>query len=196
MHYKLDEYLELPRTQGIVRIFMGDRNYIIGCTTSISSMVRKKRRRLNENTYTNRYMQFDFNTYGEDAFQVEVLEVFEGYTKEQMVERKQYHMSNYKNLYNIATDGISRKGVRNTKEMNAAILQSAIGRPVSTETREKIAKAHRGENNISAKLKEYDIPYIRKMVNKGIDRDTIAEVYEVSKSTIARIAVNKGWSHV
>lgn len=47
-----------------------------------------------------------------------------------------------------------------------------------------------------SKLKESDIPNIRKMLSQGISQATIAEIYSVSQVAISCIALRRTWRHV
>jgi len=49
---------------------------------------------------------------------------------------------------------------------------------------------------LKAKLKEADIPEIRKLLDLGISQRLIALKYGVSQSLISRIKLGKNWQHV
>ena len=53
-----------------------------------------------------------------------------------------------------------------------------------------------GSKHAQAKLKEADIPEIRKLLNLGISQRLIASKYGVSQSLISRIKLGKNWQHV
>lgn len=55
---------------------------------------------------------------------------------------------------------------------------------------------NKGENHGRAKLKETDIPQIRKMIKNGNTLEEIAKVYNIHKSTIFKIKQRVLWTHV
>lgn len=67
-------------------------------------------------------------------------------------------------------------------------------------TRDKMARnrqgAPRGSNQPMAKLKEDDIPTIRRMIGEGIPCTQIARLYGVSNRPIYTIKHGTGWTHV
>lgn len=54
----------------------------------------------------------------------------------------------------------------------------------------------KGENNNSAKLKEEDILNIKKLLKDGYKDKYIANLYNVSRSNITMIRLNRSWKHV
>ena len=50
-----------------------------------------------------------------------------------------------------------------------------------------------GENNHRTTLKKSDLPLIMELLGSGMEHKEIAEKFEVSKSTIGRIAIGKHW---
>lgn len=67
------------------------------------------------------------------------------------------------------------------------------GRAVCQLRPERLA---RGTRHGCAKLKESDIPTIRRMCQEGIHQRVIAKKYDVSQSQIAAINTGKTWKHV
>lgn len=53
----------------------------------------------------------------------------------------------------------------------------------------------RGSAHPHSKLTEPDVAYIRKAASDGESHQFLAEMYEVSKSTITRIVQGKSWKH-
>ena len=53
-----------------------------------------------------------------------------------------------------------------------------------------------GDKHGRSKLKEWQIPYIRALLENGISYDAVAQAYGVSKSAIERVGYNKAWTHV
>ena len=57
-------------------------------------------------------------------------------------------------------------------------------------------RGFRGSKNNNSKLKEEDIPIIRKLISDGISCRKIGEIYGVSGMPIESIKSNKSWKHV
>lgn len=55
---------------------------------------------------------------------------------------------------------------------------------------------NRGSNNGTSKLKEADIPKIRELLKTKLSQQKIANMFNVSRSAILMIHLNKRWSHV
>lgn len=53
-----------------------------------------------------------------------------------------------------------------------------------------------GSNNGMSKLKESDIPQIRQLLRDGLTQDKIANMFNVSRSAILLIKLNKRWMHI
>jgi DNA invertase Pin-like site-specific DNA recombinase len=54
----------------------------------------------------------------------------------------------------------------------------------------------RGEQHGNSRLKEWQIPYIRTLLENGASHADIARAYNVDKATIGRIARGKTWTHI
>jgi hypothetical protein len=68
------------------------------------------------------------------------------------------------------------------------------GRKSSQETKNKLSDIFSGEGNNSHKLKWTDIRTIRLLLEHKIcNQVAIAKAYDVDKTTISRIALNKSW---
>lgn len=50
-----------------------------------------------------------------------------------------------------------------------------------------------GSKNGRAKLKDADIPEIKKLYSSGLPQKKIADLFGVHQTTISRIVINKGW---
>lgn len=75
---------------------------------------------------------------------------------------------------------------------------SRYGKIISEDTRKKmIGSAKRGFENVTAKLSEEDVVYIRKMYeNKEHTYIKLAELYGISKSNIGSILRRNTWKHI
>lgn len=56
-------------------------------------------------------------------------------------------------------------------------------------------RGFRGDKNGMAKLKNEDVPEIRKLISKGFSFNKIASLYNVSKSTIKSIRNKRNWTY-
>jgi hypothetical protein len=56
--------------------------------------------------------------------------------------------------------------------------------------------APKGEGNYNSKLKEADIPEIRRLSTSGMSRQEIGDVFSVSRAAIWKILKGEMWSHV
>jgi predicted DNA-binding protein (UPF0251 family) len=54
----------------------------------------------------------------------------------------------------------------------------------------------KGEKQKAAKLKDSDIPEIRRMLASGLRKKDIAQHFGIAKQTLHRIQTGKGWKHV
>lgn len=57
-------------------------------------------------------------------------------------------------------------------------------------------EAVRGERNGSSKLKDSDVIKIKKLLSEGVKSYKIAEMFNISQSTISEIKNNKKWTHI
>lgn len=75
---------------------------------------------------------------------------------------------------------------------------SRYGKTISEDTRKKmIGSARRGSENVTAKLNEEDVIYIRKIYeNKEHSHSKLAKIYGVSKSNILSILNRNTWKHI
>lgn len=181
---------------GIASISGLGRTYVIGSSLNIKKQVRAEYGRLKKGTHKNRYLQLDFNEFGEDAFEVRILENTGTVSLDDMYERKLFHMNRRKNLYNIQTDGRSRKGLVNSKKTREAIILSNKERIYTEEMLQRLSESKQGEVNGNHKLTESDIHLIRRMGAQGYTYRQIAAVFLVHYSTIGLIVSRKAWTHV
>lgn len=112
---------------------------------------------------------------------------------------------------------LSKKGRIWKDEWKKKLSQSCMGRKFSEETRDKMRKwslgrkrpecGNPGESNPKAKLTEKDVIWIRKVyyTNKSYSTPTpkgkyrvkeLAEIYNMSTSTIRNVVLRKTWTHI
>jgi len=59
----------------------------------------------------------------------------------------------------------------------------------------KPERTARGERQGNSKLKEWQIPYIKKLLASGISQTHIGRAYGIDRSTVGHIARGKNWAH-
>lgn len=62
--------------------------------------------------------------------------------------------------------------------------------------REQKGRGPQGERQWSAKLKEIEIPIIRKLFSTGTTQAELAKLYNISQGTISCVVSNKTWKHI
>lgn len=110
---------------------------------------------------------------------------------------------------------IAHLGKLHTKEAKDKMSASRLGKPLSNkhikaisaghigvsiphteETKQKMSKQRRGENNIKAKLSEEDVINIIELIKKDMTNKDIADQYNVAKISIWKIRAGKAWKHI
>lgn len=117
----------------------------IGSTSNLKQRWAVHRCKLKYNRHGNRYLQKDWNEYGETSFEFIALEKVE---IDSLVEREQWHLDHLfesSNYYNIAPMADSSLGVKHTAETIAKNRESNRGKIISAEQRAKISVANKGK---------------------------------------------------
>jgi len=86
---------------------------------------------------------------------------------------------------------IKSTGRKHTKEAKEKMSKKRIGKKISEETRKKLSFLRTGEKNAACKIKNSEIPNIKKRLSKGENVQKIAKEYNVTKQCIYRIKKNK-----
>jgi len=75
-----------------------------------------------------------------------------------------------------------------------------LGISPSEDVRMKMSESqtglHIGENNRQAKLNESDVLNIKEMISEGMRNKDIAPLFNVDKTMISKIRLNKNWTHL
>lgn len=88
-------------------------------------------------------------------------------------------------------------GNKHTLETRQKMSDSLKGRIITPEHAEKIGDAQRGEKNHKAKLTTPDVVTIKQMLaDKKRSQKEIADLFSVTRSTIAAISQGLNWGHV
>lgn len=70
------------------------------------------------------------------------------------------------------------------------------GKKHSLETLTQMSQVQRGSGNANARLTENQVVEIKRMLTLGLDRQDIADSFDVSKQAISAIATGRNWKHV
>lgn len=89
-----------------------------------------------------------------------------------------------------------KNGIKNDNRVEN--LEWVTGREnIRHAVENKLHKPTKGEDQVTSKLKEKDIPLIREMYRSGdFSQQQIADIYNVSQRLISLIIRNKIWRHV
>lgn len=94
----------------------------------------------------------------------------------------------------------SQKGKIIPLESRLKMSISAKGRKLSEQTKQKMSEMrkgiHQGSKHPNAKLKDADIPLIRKRISDGASYPIIAREFKVSPSRICAIKTGSSWAHI
>lgn len=74
--------------------------------------------------------------------------------------------------------------------------EGTSGRKHTEETKYKIGFSQQGSKSYNAKLDENKVIKIKQLLKENKNRKDIANIFNVSKSTIDMIAKNKRWPHI
>ena len=138
---------------GVYRIVNKLNNKIyIGSSVCIKKRFIEHLSALRRNAHHSVHLQNAWNSYGEENFEFEILEVLEDYDNI-LVEREQYWIDYYRSYdtsfgYNISHYAGRRSGYKTSDETKEKLRQAAIGRIVSAETKERLSKMRQGEQNV------------------------------------------------
>lgn len=91
----------------------------------------------------------------------------------------------------------SEEHINNLKLAKQRQFASGFRQTISDETKSKLSELNRGSKNASAKLNESDVRCIKKMLSdKTHTGKEIADMFNVSVSTIGAIRSGRNWSHI
>ncbi|WP_340028948.1 GIY-YIG nuclease family protein [Paenibacillus sp. FSL H7-0940] len=193
----------------------------IGSTKNYRTRINKHKYMLRCGDHRNRYIQEDYDTFGEDSFLFSEIEVLN--EEGDRFNREQFWMDEVKSrgtslLYNILPVAGKARGRVHFESTKRKMSETAKGRkpseatlmaykeyrrnnPVPPETRAKMAATHRlrakrGEDSLHAKLTEEQVIEILTRIKAGEQQKDIASEYGVAKSTLSHIWNGTTWSHI
>ena len=216
--------LNVSGIYAITRKTVGKPNKIyIGSSKNIGVRWRTHKSDLNKNIHKNRHLQNNWNKYGEDSFNFEVLEIVNDLSE--LISRENqwifvldtsnrnkgfnvfsvnYNLQNIHsketkllmsiNHYDCRGKNNSFYGKTHTNEARRKISKANFGRVHSCTTRLRMSLSQpKGEDNHAAKLCNKDIPIIVEMLKQSKPLAQIAEKYQVSSAVIAAIRDGDTW---
>ena len=138
---------QLPRTPGIYRILNTvNRHCYIGSTISLYARKRAHLKLLRRGTHHNIHLQRAFNTYGEAAFEFQILEHVNDTSL--LLEREQIFMDTLKPEYNLRKIAAgSNLGIHWSEEVCRKMSETRKGRPGTPhteETKHKLGELKKG----------------------------------------------------
>ena len=104
--------------------------------------------------------------YKMDSFSLLILEVTD---KDNVLNREQYYLDEFKPVYNILTKVYNSLGFTHTEESIEKIRQKAVGRTQSLEVRKRMSENRKGYNN-SFYGKTHTLENIAKMRERALSR--------------------------
>jgi group I intron endonuclease len=181
----------------------------IGSSNDMSKRWIDHRKLLRKNTHTNQHLQNAWNKYGEQSFSFVILEHRPNDSKKALLYREQEYLDLYllkykDRCYNIATVAGSGPGpkVGNkhstlTKQKQSAGLvgnTNASGVIRSSEFKEKLSNANKGEKNSGAKLTWEKVRLIRALWEAtDATKKDLGILFNVDPYTITRIIRCDTW---
>lgn len=122
----------------------------VGSSKNIENRVKNHKWQLNKNSHPNQHLQNAWNFYGEDAFNISILEECNP-EKVILLEREQHYLDLLKPQYNFCKTAGSCLGIKRkpfTSEHRQKMSEAAKkrnGRALTPETKEKISLAKTGK---------------------------------------------------
>ena len=173
-----------------IRNVLNNKVYI-GSSVDIPERWNEHKRELSKNNHHSILLQRAWNKYGEENFKFNILEK---YSENELLNREQYyldlHMTYDRNKgYNIAKYASApMKGRKHSKETIVLLVEGLKNRDESVWLR--------GEESPNSKLKDEDIPEIKRMIYEGYKICVIADTYGVKPNTITQIKTGARWTHI
>jgi hypothetical protein len=90
-------------------------------------------------------------------------------------------------------EGCHNNGVRNDNRLSNLRWDTHVN---NESDKEQHGTVMRGDIHGSSKLRERDIPVVRKMLASGISVPEVAKKFGVAKSTIGGVKYRKAWKHI
>lgn len=154
--------------------------------------------------HCNQHLQRAWNKYGENAFVFEILEKCQSGA---CIKREQHYLDillfarnnddRFHQLgYNICRIAGNTLGYKHSEEAKLQMSKMRGGKTFSQEHKQKLSKAHRGENNHNSKLTKDDIITIKHRIYIGDKCVDIARDFNISRQTVSHIKHGRKWKYV
>jgi group I intron endonuclease len=157
----------------------------IGKSKNIAKRWPYHRKDLKLNKHKNRYLQNDWNAFGEDNFEVLTIEEC---SIDDLRNKEDYWIKYYKNLdiaYNI--DNVFSRA----PEINEKVSNTLRGRKHDPKVVEKRNKSligkNAGERHYKSKLTDEQVQEIKGLLNQGYTGKELSKLYNVSGNVISGI---------
>jgi group I intron endonuclease len=167
------------KMQGIYKIECKAENKVyIGSSTNINRRWREHKAELNNERHRNWQLQLDWDCYGDEVFNFEMLE-----ETDKLYEREHYWITQYPNNYNIAKH-----------TWNPMRQQELVDKMMQTKWDKNIAG--KTKLTFAQKLTQTDVLTIIDRINNEESDIAIAKDYKVDRSAIYCIKVGHTWKHL
>ena len=130
---------------GIYQILnIGNGHRYVGGSIEVPRRLSEHRSMLRRDTHFNRHLQFAWNKYGEDSFEVEQILT----CHPNMVEfYEQQFIDQWKPEYNLSPTAMTTFGYKHSEETRRKNSLARKGKPLKEETKKKLKEIQRGEGN-------------------------------------------------
>jgi len=121
----------------------------VGKSENIKERFAKHKNALINNYHYNKHLQRSWNKYGEDNFKFNIVEIC---SNDILSDKEKFYIKVYKTNdnkygYNLTNGGEGISGFKHSEETKKYLSEIQTGKIVSEETKQKISKAFKGENN-------------------------------------------------
>ena len=154
----------------------------VGQTIDYRSRRNKHLRKLIKNIHSNNYLQNSFNKYGKDNFEFYILEEV---AKEKLNDREVYwidKLESFDNGYNLQTGGdvnyqFSEETRRKMSKAKKGENNPRYGKVLSEETKRKISETHKGKTHSEETRKKMS------KARGGLPKEQCLEIYNLYHNT-------------
>lgn len=170
-----------------------DGKIYVGQSVNIKARITAHKRKLKINKHGNDYLQKAFNKYGADNFEFKVIE---NCNMEELDNKEIYWIKKFNSInrnfgYNLESGGHQGKiTCLESKLAKCGEKNPMFGKKHSLEFVEKIKMLNRGNSD---KLTVKDVEEIKNKLYSGIRQIELSKEYNVTISTINKIARCKNW---
>lgn len=192
--------MSIYKQKGIYTIHSkGTDTYYIGCTSNNFGDRRDVHFAILRNGYHhNKYLQEDFDKYGEDSLEFIVLEELFSDDKNDYFDKEKEYIAEFKKdgkCINETDGGEGSSGfvtpIKRLREIVEHNRECMLNRKLSDETREKMSKSRRG-----VVLTEENVYDIKVALMNGESCKSLSKKYNVTVACISTINAGRNWTKV